>query len=117
MWLEDRSAEPQLENDGVAERIKRAAGGSPLTADLRSRLELAFGADLTPVRLHRDTEADRLAEDVNATAFTTGNDIFFRSGAYDPSSEEGLRTLAHETAHTLQQSAGPVAGTWASCRN
>ena len=47
----------------------------------------------------------------NSVAFTTGQDIFFRSGAYNPQSSDGLHLLAHETAHTVQQSQGPVAGT------
>lgn len=36
---------------------------------------------------------------------TVGQHVFFRSGAYDPSSCDGMRLLAHETAHFVQQQA------------
>ncbi len=98
--------------DDLAQQIRAAsAGGSALDAPTRARLQTGLNADLSSVRVHTDGEADRLARSVSAVAFTTGQDIFFRSGAYDPTSSQGLHLLAHEATHTLQQSAGPVAGT------
>jgi hypothetical protein len=35
----------------------------------------------------------------------------FRSGHYDPGSEAGQRTIAHELSHVVQQSEGAVDGT------
>src|SRR5262249_22640996 len=35
----------------------------------------------------------------------------FRSGAYNPGTQQGFHLLAHETTHVVQQAAGPVAGT------
>src|SRR5207245_2853010 len=70
-----------------------------------------LGHSLANVRIHTDSRADELAQSVQAEAFTTGNDIYVRSGAYDPSSRPGVQLLAHEATHTLQQAAGPVAGT------
>lgn len=66
---------------------------------------------MSNVRVHTDHEADALSQSVNATAFTTGQDIFFREGTYNPNSTDGLKLLAHEATHTVQQAAGPVAGT------
>ena len=63
------------------------------------------------MRVHADAEADALSRAVDAEAFTTGRDVYFRAGAYAPDSPDGLRLLAHEAAHTVQQAAGPVAGT------
>jgi hypothetical protein len=40
-----------------------------------------------------------------------GSDVVFRRGQYDPGSPSGQRTLAHELAHVVQQSQGPVDGT------
>ncbi len=34
--------------------------------------------------------------------------MFFRAGAYRPRTESGLRLLAHEVAHSIQQSDGPL---------
>jgi hypothetical protein len=82
----------------------------PLAAPTQRRLEQGLGADLSSVRVHTDPAADALARSVEATAFTTGPDIFFRAGSYRPSSPAGLHLLAHEAAHTVQQASGLVAG-------
>src|SRR5690606_19011840 len=58
------------------------------------------------VRVHTGSEADGLARSVSARAFTTGHDIFFGAGEYSPDTAEGERVLAHEIAHTQQQSGG-----------
>ena len=100
------------QGEAIGQAIRAAAGGgSPLEADTHATLATGLGADLRGVRIHRDGEADRLARAVDAVAFTSGQDIFFRAGTYDPHSRDGQRLLAHETIHTVQQAAGPVAGT------
>ncbi|MCE7005795.1 DUF4157 domain-containing protein [Kibdelosporangium philippinense] len=101
-----------LPGDNVADQIRgRLGGGSPLPAQLRTQMESGLGQSLGDVRLHTDSAAANLSDQLGARAFTTGNDVFFNSGVYNPSSTEGYHTLAHEVTHTLQQSAGPVAGT------
>jgi hypothetical protein len=45
---------------------------------------------------------------MGAHAFTLGNDVFLADGAPAPTSEAGLRLVAHEVAHTVQQGASPV---------
>jgi hypothetical protein len=95
----------------TADRVRALAGsGTPLPAPVRERFETGLGSDLRSVRIHTGPEADQLTRAVDAVAFTSGQDIFFRSGAYAPSGTDGLRLLAHETAHALQQRAGPVTG-------
>jgi hypothetical protein len=97
--------------DDLAGRIELASsGGRAIDDSARDQLQKRMGVDLSAVRVHDDPEADALARGVDAIAFTTGSDIFFRSGAYRPNTHEGLRLLAHETTHVLQQAAGPVAG-------
>ncbi len=56
-----------------------------------------MGADFGGVRMHTDTQADGLNESFQAQAFTTGNDIFFRRGAYSFDNTEGRQLLAHES--------------------
>jgi hypothetical protein len=63
-----------------------------------------MGVDLGAVRVHHDRSADQLNRAVSAKAFTTGDDVFFSSGAYEPASKQGQHLLAHELAHTVQQS-------------
>ena len=45
---------------------------------------------------------------MDAKAFTTGKDIFFKEGAYDPHSTSGKELLAHELTHVVQQGTGQV---------
>jgi len=84
--------------------IQRAQfGGVPLTDDVRQPMERAFGADFGSVRVHDDREADRLNRSLQARAFTTGQDIFFQQGEYNPGRLAGQELLAHELTHTIQQ--------------
>jgi hypothetical protein len=88
-----------------------SGGGSPLDASTRSTMESAFGTSFGDVRLHTDERASRSAEAVGANAYTVGNDVVFKSGQYEPGSESGQKTIAHELSHVVQQSQGPVDGT------
>ena len=78
-------------------------GGHPLPDPVLSFLEPRFGYNFNPVRIHTDNRADNLSRSVNALAFTVGNNVFFRSGAYNPISKDGLHLLTHELTHTVQQ--------------
>ena len=93
----------------VAQTIQRAQGsGSALDPRTRYGMESAFGADFGGVRVHTDAQADTLNRSLNARAFTTGKDIFFRKGEYSPGSSGGQELLAHELTHTVQQGASAV---------
>jgi hypothetical protein len=95
----------------IASEIDAArAGGTPLDDTTKAEMEGHLGADLSSVRLHTDSTADHLNRSVQAEAFTTGSDIFFRSGKYDPGSADGRGLLAHELTHVVQQSSGSVGG-------
>jgi hypothetical protein len=88
-----------------------SGGGSPLDAGTRASMESAFGASFDDVRVHTGGQASRSAESVGANAYTVGSDVVFKDGQYDPGSADGRKTLAHELAHVVQQSSGPVDGT------
>jgi hypothetical protein len=83
-------------------------GGEPLPANTREDMEGAMGTDLSGVRIHNNSEAAGLSRDLQAQAFTHGNDIYFDSGKYDTQSASGQHLLAHEVAHTVQQGGGGV---------
>lgn len=88
---------------GVAERVERAlTGGRPLPAELRARMEAAFGHAFDHVRLHTDGRAASAARAVNARAFTVGADIVFAEGAFAPHTAAGQELLAHELTHVVQ---------------
>ena len=71
-----------------------------------SFMEERFGNDFSNVRVHSSERAAESAESINARAYTSGNDIVFNSGEYQPHTPSGQRLLAHELAHTLQQTGG-----------
>lgn len=96
--------------DDLAGRIRADRGDGSLQPHVQRRLERGLRADLSGVRLHTSPEADQLSRALDADAFSSGQDIFFRAGAYEPDSPEGLHLLAHEAAHTVQQSTGTVEG-------
>ncbi|OGO59527.1 MAG: hypothetical protein A2V85_09330 [Chloroflexi bacterium RBG_16_72_14] len=87
-----------------------AGGGRPLEPGLRDTLEARLGTDLGPVRVHTDARAAASAAAIGARAYTLGSDVVFGAGQYAPHTGSGLRTLAHELAHVVQQrAAGPAA--------
>ncbi len=108
-----RSAQSTTEStDGsIGQRIQSASGsGDSLDSGIQQHLEQNLGADLSKVQIHNNREADQLSRSVNAIAFTTGQDIFFSAGSYDPRSSQGQQLIAHEVVHTVQQASGAVAG-------
>jgi len=93
------AAPPTVENS-----IHQLRGhGQPLAPPIRQPLEQAFGADFSGVRVHTDAQSDHLNRSIQAKAFTTGQDMFFRQGTYQPGSRGGQALLAHELTHVVQQ--------------
>ncbi|MFN8397586.1 MAG: DUF4157 domain-containing protein [Bacteroidia bacterium] len=100
----DSNAAPTSVEQGLESRKGK---GSPLAPDTQSQMEGAIGADFSGVRVHTDSEAVQMSQDLNAQAFTHGGDIYFNQGKYNPGTDEGDRLLAHELTHTVQQGAAP----------
>lgn len=94
---------------GVEQDIDRHRGsGRPMPETLRRRMEGAFGADFSGVRLHAGEHARALNDSMQAAAFTAGKDIFFRDGMPRADSAGDQMLLAHELTHTVQQGDSPV---------
>ncbi|RLC96313.1 MAG: hypothetical protein DRI40_03500 [Chloroflexi bacterium] len=95
----------------IENRIEAARGsGQQLPESVRASFEPVYGHDFNGVRVHADAEANALARQLSARAFTTGRDIFFREGEYRPGSDDGKKLIAHELTHVVQQSASTPAG-------
>lgn len=107
----NRGVASALEEDESPIRAVVGSAGRPLDPDVRAEMEGRLGHDFTDVRIHTDHEAQDSARSVNARAYTVGHDIAFQADAYQPRSEDGRRTLAHELTHVIQQRAGAVDGT------
>jgi len=78
-------------------------GGKSLTGKTRDQMESAFKADFSNVRIHDDSNAETMSNNVFAHAFTHGSDIYFNQGTYRPDTKEGTTLLAHELTHVVQQ--------------
>jgi len=90
--------------DKVENRIDAKRGqGEKLPDGVRGDMESRFGRDFSAVRIHVDKDAAEMSREIEAKAFTVGNDIFFGSGKFDANSDEGRRLLAHELTHVAQQ--------------
>jgi hypothetical protein len=82
--------------------------GQPLDASTRAFMESRFNHNFSNVRVHTGAEAASSARDYNSRAFTLGHDVVFGAGQYAPHSSNGLKLLAHELTHVIQQNGGGV---------
>jgi Domain of unknown function (DUF4157) len=99
----------QTEAPPIVHKVLRGEG-QPLDGGTRALMEPRFGRDLSGVRVHTGAQADESARAVGARAYAVGHDTVFAAGQYNPGSREGLRLLAHEVSHTVQQTGGGGAG-------
>ncbi|MEO0988882.1 MAG: DUF4157 domain-containing protein, partial [Cyanobacteria bacterium J06639_14] len=98
-------------SDETASQISQAKGsGQRLDEGLQRSMSQAMGADFSGVRIHTDAQANQLNQTIQAKAFTTGQDVFFKRGAYDPNSKGGQELIAHELTHVVQQGGAAIQG-------
>jgi hypothetical protein len=100
----------EAEESPVKEVVGKG-GGSSLDSGVRKEMESKLGHDFGDVRIHTDGQAAKAATSVQAKAFTSGTDVVFNAGNYQPDTAEGKHMLAHELTHVVQQRSGPVDGT------
>jgi hypothetical protein len=93
---EDESSEKEA--DAVANRIQ----SSSAFPSGRDDLNCNFG----DVRIHNGAKATEAARAINARAFTFGRHIVFGSGEYRHDTISGMRLIAHELSHVIQQKKG-----------
>lgn len=77
--------------------------GQPMPQAMRTFFDPRFGLAFDGVRIHTNSQANAVAESVNARAFTLGQDIVFGAGEYQPHSSGGKQLIAHELTHVAQQ--------------
>lgn len=109
---EEELIQPKIESDSAERQhsteqliAESRGGGSPLNSIIQTEMETGFGADFSNVNIHTDSRAVQMNKDLGARAFTSGNDIYFNKGQFQPDSESGKKLLAHELTHTIQQGA------------
>jgi outer membrane protein OmpA-like peptidoglycan-associated protein len=85
-----------------------AGPGRPLEPALRQEMEQRLGHDFSGVRVHSDAAAEQSAQDLDAHAYTVGQNLVFATGLFAPRTPDGQRLLAHELTHVVQQGAAPA---------
>jgi hypothetical protein len=79
--------------------------GKSLSGEIKSGMESAFGEDFSSVSIQKNSSK---ANELNALAFTQGENISFAPGQYDPGYQKGQELLGHELTHVVQQREGRV---------
>jgi hypothetical protein len=72
-----------------------AGAGRPLEPALRREMQQRFGWDFSRLRVHLGPVAEQSARDVNARAYTVGDNLVFGAGEFEPETLAGRRLLAH----------------------
>ncbi len=103
-----QSATPERAQVPASVHVALRSTGRPLDVASRAYFEPRLGLDLNRVRLHTGLPAEQSARDLNAHAYTVGDDIVFAAGRLAPETPVGRQLLAHELTHVLQQT---VSGT------
>jgi hypothetical protein len=93
--------------EGAVHLSSGGGGGAAMPDEVRGKMEAAFGADFSSVRIHEGPHAAALG----ALAYTQGTEIHFAPGQYQPGSQHGQELLGHELTHVVQQSQGRVQAT------
>jgi len=90
-------------NESFDRTLSKSNVGNFLPVNLERSMGSKIGADFSGVRIHDNPDSHAMNRQINANAFTRGNDIYFGEGQYHPETADGQRTIAHELTHTVQQ--------------
>jgi hypothetical protein len=82
--------------------------GDPLPAKANAFFSSKMRYDFSAVKVHTGKDAADSAKELNALAYTVGNNIVFNRGQFNHESGEGKKLLAHELTHVMQQNNNEV---------
>lgn len=99
---------PKVPPDIESQIHAQSNAGQALPESSRDFFGARFGADFSGVRVHTGASAHQLNTQLNSRAFTTGQNVFFKQGEYNPHTNSGKQLLAHELTHVIQQNGGAV---------
>jgi hypothetical protein len=98
------NTESEIQDNDLEGKLNNSKGsGTGLDKNTKNEMESGFGTDFSNVKIHTDSNAVQMSQELGAQAFTNGNDVYFNEGKYNPDSKEGKHLLAHELTHTVQQ--------------
>ncbi len=81
------------------ETYSTVGSGAALPVAVKNPLARSFGADVSPIRVNQDPQAQAMAKGLSTRAFTVANNVYLGSGERP----DDLGMMAHEAAHVLQQ--------------
>jgi len=110
--LAEGDSKATLDEDIIPKIESQRGLGKPLEPRIRSQMEAFFCRDLGEIKIHVDSQSDKLSHQLGAKAFTTGQDIFFHEGAYQPRTRAGVEILGHELSHALENHGQPRISLW-----
>ena len=99
------SFEQEFDENTTSKFISQSKG-KELPLPTRQKMEDELEHDFDDVRIHDDEAANEASQSVNANAFTTGKNVYFDKGKYNPDSKDGQKLIAHELTHVVQQQNG-----------
>lgn len=88
--------------------VPASTSGQPMPEAVQQKMESAFSADFSDVRIHAGSAR---AVALGALAYTQGSDIHVAPGRWAPETMPGQELLGHELAHVQQQREGRVRAT------
>ena len=91
----------QSKNDGSSIETSGSTTNQDLEPGFKSSVEKHTN---TPVSDFSISKNDKRADNMGAKAYNQGNDLVFGQGQYNPSSKSGKFLIAHEMAHSMQNS-------------
>jgi hypothetical protein len=104
MKADPNAIQREESSEDETEELQMKADPNKMPEKVQSKMESAFSADFSDVRVHEGNKAS----DVGALAYAQGSEIQFAPGQYDPSSKSGQELLGHELTHVVQQRQGEV---------
>lgn len=100
-------SEVSFASENLRQNLSHSKGsGNSIPHKVGEELGNKIGAHFGNVKIHTDNTAVQLNNELNAHAFTYGNDIYFNKGRYNPLIASGKHLLAHELTHVVQQNDG-----------
>lgn len=108
-FIQTKANDDGYTDDAVSSKIQSTrGGGQALPETTKTFMQSRFGTDFSNIKIHTGNYAAQLSNQLNAQAFTVGNDIYFNSGKFSPSTSQGKKLIAHELTHTIQQNNSKV---------
>jgi hypothetical protein len=81
------ASEELIPNSNLESKLNNSkSNGSSLPENTRLFMEGRFGDDFSNVKIHTDSNAVQMNRELNAQAFTNGNNIYFNFGKFNPES-------------------------------